>query len=376
MTRRRTANMHALGSDSQLEEDAVDFANVVLYLPGLQVLLTCLACAVTSVLACWLLPSHAVSAVRTLTLTSIVGAACVHKPLQLGKAHGLSLVFAALRPAVLVYIACLVLEQLVHGCAASPEVTPSWRRVVFQTAILTMVVSGFMRANRPLAKTDVPFLITVLAILVVATLPPPAVALAGPLCEPVTLIGAAERLVRALTFGFVYVVFVYTSSPPTGLSGGINVILMRASAASVWTLGAAVPFLVLALPMCALAIFRRLRFRVDDDEEQRPLSPYSALPTRSPGEHENGCGGGGRPESPTTSAMTTPASAVGVSGIPLVLPMHSNGVSNLFGALSFREMGGTGNGGRNKAGNSKEAMAAVAAALEDGATNTVVSGND
>lgn len=313
-------------------------------------LLACIACSITSILACWLLP--AVSAVRTLTLTVIVGGFCICKPVTLGRVHGLSLMFSALRPAVVVYVGCLVLEQLVHGCASSPDVTPSWRRVVFQGAILAMIVSGFLRANNPLARTDVPFLITIVAALVVATLPPPAVALAGPLCEPVSLLGAAERLVRALMFGFTNIFFVYTSTPPNGENADVNVILMRASAASVWVMGAPLPMLVLSLPMCALAIFRRLRLRFSaEEEEKRPLSPYSELPTRSPGEVAEQ----DRPDSPAPATCSTGALPVG---------LQSNS-SSMFGALSFREVGPT-TGCRKGAAPSRETMEAVAAALEEG----------
>lgn len=208
-----------------------------------------------------------------------------------------------------------------------------------------------MRANKPLAQTDVPFLNTLVSTLVVAALPPPAVALAGPLCEPVSLVGAAERLVRSLTFGFTYVVFVYTSAPPKGVPADVNVILMRASAASIWTLGAAVPFLVLALPMVAMAILRRLQFRAgDNDEEKRPLSPYTVLPTQSPGDCYRG-----------RAPPDSPVAACDVSALPTALHSNGNGAS-MFGALSFREVGGTGSR------TSKEAMAAVAAALEEGTT--------
>ena len=276
--------------DEDVESSIVDFRNASLYLPGLQILVAVLACSLTSVLACWLLPAHAVSAVRTLTLAVIVGAMCVRKPLRLGRVHGLQLVFAALRPAVAVYLSCLVVEQLCHGCAVSPEVTPSWRRVVFQACVLAMIASGFLRARQPLAKTDVPFLITLFALLLVAALPPPAVALSGPLCEPVTLFAAAERLVRALCFGSCYTVFVYVSAPPTGTTADILVCLTRASAASVWVLGATLPLLVLSLPQCALAIFSRIQI---ESSELLPSGSrysvahngdYGALPTQSPGD--------------------------------------------------------------------------------------------
>lgn len=387
------------------EQNIVDFRNASLYLPGLQILVAVLACSLTSVLACWLLPAHAVSAVRTLTLAIIVGGLCVRKPLRLGRVHGLALVFSALRPAVAVYLGCLVVEQLTHGCASSPEVTPSWRRVVFQAAICAMILSGFLRARKPLARTDVPFLITTAAILVVAALPPPAVALAGPLCEPVSAFGAAERLVRALCFSSCYTVFVYTSAPPTATTGDILVCLTRASAASVWTLGATLPLLVLSLPQCAMVIWSRLK---DDTEDMLPVTSvhammaYGALPTRSPAQersqspvyqqpsqhnqqaqgalHEPSapsptpsmsgtghCGGGAMA---TTSPNLAGSAASGPS-----LAVACSCPERTFGVLPFREVGGGGCdsglvGGGTSAGGvpmTRERMAAIAAELEDGA---------
>ena len=360
----------------------VDFRNASLYLPGIQILIAVLACSLTSVLACWLLPTHAVSAVRTLTLAIIVGAVCVRKPLRLGRVHGLVLVFAALRPAVAVYIGCLVVEQLTHGCASSPEVSPSWRRVVFQAAICAMMLSGFMRARRPLARTDVPFLITFVATLVIAALPPPAVALAGPLCEPVSVFGAAERLVRALCFSSCYTVFVYTSAPPTATTGGILVCLTRASAASVWTLGAALPLLVLSLPQCALVIWSRLQL---EPEEVLPMqttahseAAYDALPTRSPGEPERSVSpiDYGRPHH--HHSLSSPCAPEFYSPSPSPLTQTKTGIQSLvgnngapdvctFGPLSFKDIGGCNGSAAQSAGGgmTRDRMAEIAARLDD-----------
>jgi len=370
----------------QLEEeqdDVVDFRNASLYLPGLQILIAVLACSLTSVLACWLLPTHAVSAVRTLTLAIIVGAVCVRKPLRLGRVHGLVLVFAALRPAVAVYLGCLVVEQLTHGCASSPEVSPSWRRVVFQAAICAMILSGFMRARRPLARTDVPFLITLVATLVVAALPPPAVALAGPLCEPVSVFGAAERLVRALCFSSCYTVFVYTSAPPTATTGDILVCLTRASAASVWTLGATLPLLVLSLPQCALVIWSRLQVEPEDalpmPTTSHSTTAYGALPTRSPGQSERSLS----PRDYSRShhhhhSQVPPCTLESHSPSPPPFPQPQAGIQAVggsngapgvctFGPLSFKDVGACNGASAPSAGKgmTRDRMAEIAARLDD-----------
>lgn len=382
MAQRRSMKNLAPFQIDEEEDDVVDFRNASLYLPGLQILIAVLACSLTSVLACWLLPIHAVSAVRTLTLAIIVGAICVRKPLRLGRVHGLVLVFAALRPAVAVYIGCLVVEQLTHGCASSPEVAPSWRRVVFQAAICAMILSGFMRARRPLARTDAPFLITLVATLVVAALPPPAVALAGPLCEPVSVFGAAERLVRALCFSSCYTVFVYTSAPPTATTGDILVCLTRASAASVWTLGATLPLLVLSLPQCALVIWSRLQLESEDalpmTATAHSTAAYGALPTRSPGQpersgspldhgrshHHHTASAPCAPESNSPSPSPLPQPQAGVQPV-----VGSNGApgSCTFGPLSFRDVGGLNGSAAQSAygGMTRDRMAEIAARFDD-----------
>jgi hypothetical protein len=153
-----------------------------------------------------------------------------------------------------------------------------------------MMTSGIWRAVYPLSKTDTPFLLTAVSLLVVAFLPPPAVSMQGSLCQAVNLLDAAERLARALIFSSVYTLFVYISSPTDNQYGGTLVCIMRAGAASVWTLGAFLPLLIFCIPQCCIAIWKRLRI----DYEHGPHSPlfthnskshqntYNELPVRTP----------------------------------------------------------------------------------------------
>ena len=253
------------------EDEVVDFANASLYLSAIQTILSVLACASTAILACWMIPAAMVSAVRTLTLTCLVGALTMRKPLRIGHVHGLSLVFSALRPAVIVYISCLVVETLLHTCTQEMDDVPSYRRNVFRAAVIGMMISGMLRAKRPLSETDMPFLITAVCLLVVAFLPPPAVSMQGPLCQSVSIAAAAERMLRALVFSCVYSLFVYISSPTNSQCGGTIVCIMRASAASVWILGAALPMLLFAVPQCGVAIWARLRA---DESEAAVIGLY------------------------------------------------------------------------------------------------------
>ena len=242
------------------EDDVIEYTNVSLYLGGIQTVFATCAVACVSVLSCWVIPAGAVSAVRTLTVCIGTGLALTRKPLRVGKVHGVGVVFTALRPCVLIYLACLVSEQLVHTCVASDALdSPSWRRVVFHGMVLAMLFSGFMRARRPSAETDMPLLITSAALLVVAVLPPPAVALSGPLCEPVGAWVAAERVVRAFAFSTVYSVFVYASAPPSRSSGEILICVTRATASSVWTLGCSPVLLLLGIVQCLTVVLTRIK---------------------------------------------------------------------------------------------------------------------
>ena len=155
------------------EDAVVDFNDASLYLPLAQTIFAICACAAVSVLSCWLAPNGAVSAVRTLALCSATGGLLMRTPIRLGKAHGITVVFAALQLAVPLYLATLVVEQLVHTCSMDASHTPSWRHVVFHGAVAVQVYAGFMRARAPLEDTDRPFILTLLALMVIAIMPPP-----------------------------------------------------------------------------------------------------------------------------------------------------------------------------------------------------------
>ena len=142
---RTSAGMRApsVGAVQHDAEDAmVDFANASLYLTAMQTITAVVCTAVVSVLACWLVPEGGVSAVRTLALCAATGALLMRKPLRVGRAHGVAVVFSALQPALPLYLLSLVVEQLVHTCSVETTSAPSWRRVVFHGMILAMTASG------------------------------------------------------------------------------------------------------------------------------------------------------------------------------------------------------------------------------------------
>lgn len=355
-----------------LDDDTnVDFASAGLYLLGIQAVGSIVTCSIVSILSCWLTVDGTVSAVRTLALCVAGGALLMRKPLRVGRARGTAVIFAALQPVVCIYLLALVLEQLLHTCTTDSSAVPSWRRVLFHFGVLAMAVSGMLRAKNPTQDTDLPFLITLFALLVVAIAPPPAVALAGPLCSSVGLVDAAERTLRAFIFAFLYAAHVYASTTRHSASTNDTIVVVaRSASASVWTLGAVIYLFPLAVVQCVVLVRSRILleplFDVEDPllekkvESQQPTK-YQTLPQQQPPSppthmiHED------TPQNHTNSvavaeiAAPEPLPAVPTpSAAPAPLPT--------IGPLSFRELTAS-SASTNGTAMSKERMAAIASAL-------------
>ena len=250
----------ALAGTVDAEDVMIDFSGAALYLSGMETVFAVDAVACVSVLACWAVPEGGVSAVRTLALCTATGAALMRTPLRVGRAHGVNVIFSSLQPAIPVYILALTVEQLVHTCSVETQHTPSWRRVVFHGMILIMCGAGLMRARSPMRDTDIPFLITAVALLTIAALPPPSVALMGPLCQPVSGWEAAERCLRAFVFAMLYCTHVYSSissNSPTRTES--LVVITRSAAAALWTMGAHLFWLPISIVQCMVVIMARIR---------------------------------------------------------------------------------------------------------------------
>ena len=235
----------------------IDFGAAGLYLPGLQTITATVVTSAVSILACWLFPLGAISAVRTLALTATAGILIIRRPIKIGNTKGVNTIFSALRPCCLVYLFCLVLEQLVHTCVGEETTYEHgfWRRVVYHSMMSVMTVAAFLRAKSPRSETDVPFMMACVAMLVIALLPPPALALSGPLCSPPTLMGAGERIARAFMFSCTYVVLVYASAPIRNNLADAVVCIARSTAASSWILGAVIYTVPLAAAQVVIILY-------------------------------------------------------------------------------------------------------------------------
>jgi len=249
-----------LTRDASEADKQIDFKAAGLYLPGLQTVAATTVSAAVSVIACWLIPSTGISAVRTLALTATAGLCIVRAPVRLGRTPGVNTVFAALRPCCLIYVLCLVLEQLVHTCVTDAATYEQglWRRVIYHVSMATLIAAGFIRAAAPRSESDVSFLVASAALLTIALLPPPAIALSGPLCSPPTVSDAGERTLRALAFSSVYTILVYSAAPISNNLGDTIVCVARSAAASGWVLGAVGYTLPLCIVQMALVLYNSL----------------------------------------------------------------------------------------------------------------------
>jgi hypothetical protein len=149
------------------------------------------------------------------------------------------------------------LEQLIHTCI-SEEATYEhgfWRRILYHASMTVMTLAAFLRSKNPRGESDLPFIISMCSMLIIAILPPPALALSGPLCSPPTLGHAGERILRAFLFACVYVVLVYSAAPISNNLPDTLVCIMRSATSSAWVLGAVSYSLPLALVQICVVLY-------------------------------------------------------------------------------------------------------------------------
>ena len=257
--------------ESHDTNEVVDYSNALLYLAAIQLITATVTSSFVAIIGCALVPTSLVSAVRTLTLTMVTATIFVYQPLRIGRVRGLDILFAALRPCVFIYVISLIVEQLTHACARDAA-SPSWRRILVHGGSFVQLMAGFIRARNPMSETDLPFLLVVATLILLAMLPPPAVVLAGPLCNSPSLWTAAERMLRAFCFSILYCVFTFCSNLPNRATNELILCVCRAASASLWVLACHSYLLVLVIPQGVLAVYFRIqclqKAKVDDDDPE------------------------------------------------------------------------------------------------------------
>jgi hypothetical protein len=245
----------------------IDYSSVGLYIVAIQVVVATFATSAVSVLCAWLLPNSDGSALRTLMLSLSLGLLIVRWPLVVGRARGLGVVFAALRPAVALYSCALIAGQLLRGCnvrsTATDDGAATARAFAGRTVVTgALLLGGALRARRPRAETDTSFLIALATLCVSALVPIWDGSGGGPLCEAASFFEACERVIRATLFASLYATHVYAAAPEQNNAHEITICVARATAASVWSLCAVhwvVPFALLQMAVVLLNSMRTSR---------------------------------------------------------------------------------------------------------------------
>lgn len=245
-------------------EENVDFANIALYVPAIQLAGTLIAATSCLLLCGWLLQGGG-CAVRSATLCTLVCTAGLWRKVRMHYARGADNVFDALRPAALIWLVSIIAEHLVSACAIGSatghaEATSLFsRNTVFHTCVLVMIAAGLIRAWTPESENDYPFGLSAVALLVVAMLPPtPHPTDRGPLCATVDGFDVGERYLRTVCFAFVYTCLVYAAPPSRHGTSDTVLCVCRAAGGSIWTLGCVVHLLVIAPVQCAMIIWLRI----------------------------------------------------------------------------------------------------------------------
>ena len=274
------------------EDKYVDLHQAGSYLPAIQVLVSTTAASGFSVLVNWLVPVGAISAIRTLAMTAVVALVFMRRPIIIGKAKGVTILFAALRPASVIYVGSLVMEQLVSTCVGGgPSPNDHILRLIFHVNMTVLTVTAFVQVLAPTKVSDVAVCVAALVLVAAALIPPPNVE-RGPLCSPPDLMEAGDRLLRAFLYACTYVTVCYTAAPLSNSLADQMVCIMRSAAASVWVLGVHTWMLALAPVQIAVAIYRACT-----------TDAYDAIVQKGRGER-------GEREALTDSPSSTPPTSV------------------------------------------------------------------
>lgn len=275
-TSSREHDSDALAYEDALRPATIDFHSVALYIPVMQVVCALVACCTTALLSCWLLPYGQTSSVRTATLATIVGCALVSYPIRIAPCIGLDVCFRVIQPCVPIYVTSLVVEQLTHGAVEAAttqnDVHASTKRtLLFNACMVVAAAAGMWRALKPLSEADYQIGIAFVALVVTAMAPPLPEEGYGPLADVASGWVAAERYVRAITFGSTFCATAYASGPRHDCVVDIFVCSLRAAASSIWVLGINVYFLPLIVPQLSILAWQRM-FSDQRSKTQIPLS--------------------------------------------------------------------------------------------------------
>lgn len=287
---------YTCASDNSSGSSLVDFSSVALYVPAFQVTIALVFCSVITILVSMVSVHFEVSAVRTATFAIFVGILSVWRPVRIGQARGVDIMFDALRPAVPVYILALIFEQLVHSCGPTYNGSLTVRHWLYHACTGSMAMAGLVQSWSPRAYTDYPFAVVLISLSFIAMCTPPPRAGEGPLCEPPESSVAVERVLRALLFGSVYCALAYACEPTKHSIREITLCAIRATTGSVWILCTHRYALTAAAVQMVLVLWARLHYNAPIPSKYSPVSsdaerliPKSPISERSVSPAEQEC---------------------------------------------------------------------------------------
>ncbi len=280
----------------------LEYHNVTLYVPAVQVLCAMLSGSLVCVLSTLISTSIGhVNAVRTAAFSGIACILCVARPMNFSpvdtrRTAGGDVMLNAVRPSVVVYLTSLLCEQLVHSCASGGpknESSSSWSvgNTLSWCCMIGLCIAGLAQAASPRAHNDYPFFASAGLLIILALVSPSPRLGEGPLCEAPPFYLAVERILRAVLFGSVYCVLAYASEPISHAVHDVIICGLRASLSTVWILMAPRAMLALALVQCVIGIWTRIRqsSATSEYEQARTTSTQSSPGQLSPRQSSESC---------------------------------------------------------------------------------------
>ena len=341
LQRTATSGMSAdLAEDAAIANHGVDFQNISLYIPLVQV-----TTSVVVVLAAGVTVTKSTgNASQAFAAMLVVCTFLVRQPVRFAYARGADAVFEALRPSVFVWLLAMCFEQLsrscidcsihsvdsigstsstgsihnIHSSSSSSSSSSSvaagttnhsvtsqrWHimKIFFvNMAALAMVLAGFAQAMQPKSDVDVPFIVTTVCLCVMIVFAPGSVATQGPLCDAGDLFDSASRLASALAFVVTYAALVYAAPPERFTSHATFLCACRATGGSLWTLVLSVNALVLAPVQWTIVVLLALKGKPaclirltqksnetkteDDIDDESSVAAYTDFPNDFPDDH-------------------------------------------------------------------------------------------
>lgn len=248
----------------------LDYSDVSAYLLVLQQVGGVAAMATISVLAPVGLAQAAVSPLRTLLLTALVGAGLLTRPLLTRLSLPLLSLHRALRWAGVLWLLALTAEQLSYAaCASQAHVLTASRIAALAVGTLILSLGAVARLVWPTSRSDAVVVAALGALLVMGMVPQTLLAGQGPFSHSLDTVSAATRCARGAAFALVYGTVVLSATPARPQSIQTMALVLRGMAASVWVLAVAPPLVLFAPVYVAILVSRRVSVHTDEGTDVR-----------------------------------------------------------------------------------------------------------